>query len=97
VPHPVLLRSDHGHGKSFFGACIADLELVSVQSLSQANLTHLRVQESVVKMVQSAILGFPRMGVNRDLKKATEACEFSLQSVPIVVKRTAEMVQVSIV
>ncbi|KAK9416296.1 putative 5-methyltetrahydropteroyltriglutamate-homocysteine S-methyltransferase [Seiridium unicorne] len=25
------------------------------------------------KMVQSAILGFPRMGVNRDLKKATEA------------------------
>jgi 5-methyltetrahydropteroyltriglutamate--homocysteine methyltransferase len=24
-------------------------------------------------MVQSAILGFPRMGVNRDLKKATEA------------------------
>jgi len=26
-------------------------------------------------MVQSAILGFPRMGVNRDLKKATEACE----------------------
>lgn len=28
-------------------------------------------------MVQSAILGFPRMGVNRDLKKATEACEFS--------------------
>lgn len=30
-------------------------------------------------MVQSAILGFPRMGVNRDLKKATEACQlFSL-------------------
>lgn len=28
-------------------------------------------------MVQSAILGFPRMGVNRDLKKATEACECS--------------------
>jgi hypothetical protein len=28
-------------------------------------------------MVQSAILGFPRMGVNRDLKKATEACEFN--------------------
>lgn len=27
------------------------------------------------KMVQSAILGFPRMGVNRDLKKATEACK----------------------
>ncbi len=27
-------------------------------------------------MVQSAILGFPRMGVNRDLKKATEACMF---------------------
>lgn len=27
-------------------------------------------------MVQSAILGFPRMGVNRDLKKATEACEY---------------------
>ena len=25
-------------------------------------------------MVQSAVLGFPRMGVNRDLKKATEAC-----------------------
>ena len=24
-------------------------------------------------MVQSSILGFPRMGVNRDLKKATEA------------------------
>jgi hypothetical protein len=29
-------------------------------------------------MVQSAILGFPRMGVNRDLKKATEACESSV-------------------
>jgi hypothetical protein len=27
-------------------------------------------------MVQSAILGFPRMGVNRDLKKATEACKY---------------------
>ena len=27
-------------------------------------------------MVQSAILGFPRQGVNRDLKKATEACKF---------------------
>ena len=26
-------------------------------------------------MVQSAVLGFPRMGVNRDLKKATEACK----------------------
>jgi hypothetical protein len=26
-------------------------------------------------MVQSAILGFPRMGVLRDLKKATEACK----------------------
>jgi hypothetical protein len=26
-------------------------------------------------MVQSSILGFPRMGVNRDLKKATEACK----------------------
>jgi len=24
-------------------------------------------------MVQSAVLGFPRMGANRDLKKATEA------------------------
>ena len=24
-------------------------------------------------MVQSSVLGFPRMGVNRDLKKATEA------------------------
>lgn len=30
-------------------------------------------------MVQSAILGFPRMGVNRDLKKATEACRFPSQ------------------
>lgn len=28
-------------------------------------------------MVQSAILGFPRMGVNRDLKKATEACQYT--------------------
>jgi hypothetical protein len=27
-------------------------------------------------MVKSAILGFPRMGVNRDLKKATEACTY---------------------
>lgn len=27
-------------------------------------------------MVLSAILGFPRMGVNRDLKKATEACMY---------------------
>ena len=29
-------------------------------------------------MVQSSILGFPRMGVNRDLKKATEACTYIL-------------------
>ena len=27
-------------------------------------------------MVQSAVLGFPRMGRLRDLKKATEACEW---------------------
>lgn len=26
-----------------------------------------------IKMVQSSVLGFPRMGANRDLKKATEA------------------------
>lgn len=34
-----------------------------------------RVREPITKMVQSAVLGFPRMGVLRDLKKATEACE----------------------
>lgn len=38
-------------------------------------ISKLRASKSVVKMVQSAILGFPRMGVNRDLKKATEACK----------------------
>lgn len=35
---------------------------------------------TTAKMVQSAILGFPRMGVNRDLKKATEACKLPKQS-----------------
>lgn len=30
---------------------------------------------AAAKMVHSAVLGFPRMGVNRDLKKATEACK----------------------
>jgi hypothetical protein len=34
-----------------------------------------KVVATTAKMVQSAILGFPRMGVNRDLKKATEACQ----------------------
>ena len=38
-------------------------------------ISKLRASKPVVKMVQSAILGFPRMGVNRDLKKATEACK----------------------
>ena len=33
------------------------------------------IQSPASKMVQSAVLGFPRMGVLRDLKKATEACE----------------------
>merc|ERR1711939_1049917 len=36
-------------------------------------LPRLRLSRTVVKMVQSSILGFPRMGANRDLKKATEA------------------------
>lgn len=33
------------------------------------------LSKPIAKMVQSAVLGFPRMGVNRDLKKATENCE----------------------
>lgn len=36
-----------------------------------------RLSEHAAQMVQSAILGFPRMGANRDLKKATEACQSS--------------------
>jgi hypothetical protein len=36
-------------------------------------------------MVQSAILGFPRMGVNRDLKKATEACQSPAKSLTRVI------------
>ncbi|KAG6041961.1 homocysteine methyltransferase Met26 [Claviceps citrina] len=39
----------------------------------ELSLAQLRVQQPIVKMVQSAVLGFPRMGVLRDLKKATEA------------------------
>ena len=37
-------------------------------------------------MVQSSILGFPRMGVNRDLKKATEACMFLLQTMTTTIR-----------
>jgi hypothetical protein len=43
-------------------------------SISSSFLTNI-LHRGSDKMVQSAILGFPRMGVNRDLKKATEACK----------------------
>lgn len=50
-----------------------------ILTISSSFLTNI-LHRGSFKMVQSAILGFPRMGVNRDLKKATEACRCSPSS-----------------
>ncbi|ODA82131.1 hypothetical protein RJ55_00636 [Drechmeria coniospora] len=66
VPRPssLALRSRQENG-SFFDRHPPILSSSSVPESPQTRLP--------AKMVQSAVLGFPRMGVNRDLKKATEA------------------------
>lgn len=51
------------------------LTQLSHRNLKKWSVVRVGYSTTSAIMVQSAILGFPRMGVNRDLKKATEACE----------------------
>lgn len=70
---PVRLRYTDSF-QSFLPPTPANRSISFSHNFPFASFTSSFTSEPLVIMVQSAILGFPRMGVNRDLKKATEAC-----------------------